>query len=81
MKTFLLSSLIIFSLSGFAQEVCKEGFFCEKTESGVSILRAVTLVHDESLDVCQVVTIANFGLDEAACKISEEELNKKTINL
>ena len=79
MKTLLLLGLMTVTFNTFAGEVCNVGYNCETTANGENILRLTTLVQDESLQVCQVVTIANFGANAEECASMALEANK-TLN-
>ena len=41
------------------------------------IVRETSLVKDESLDLCQTITLANFGLNEKASQETADLLNSK----
>ena len=76
MKNVLVLIIALASISIFAEDnLCKFGFSCEKTSDNQFVLRETTLIKDESLDLCQTYTIANFGTDENACLDILDRLN------
>jgi hypothetical protein len=79
MKSALFILALTFSTSAvFANDTqCDVGFSCERTSNGQNILRETTVVLDESLEVCQTVTLANFGSDLKACTETAKNLNSK----